>query len=149
MFRPGPSPGTASGLPGRGGPSLTMARPPPGCKITDRGGPYRDPLGPQQRPLQLDISPEAADPPGGGHDPVRRHIARAKVAHDVPDRPCRARLTRGLGHVAVRRDAARRDSPDDRDDAGRERRHQLSDFSYQQSAVSNQQSVSSFRCPNR
>ncbi len=113
MFRSRPPPGTPGGLLGRCGSSLTRARPPPGCKITDRGGTYRDPLRPQQRPLQLDISTEAADPPGGRHDPVRGHITRPKMAHDVPDRTRRARLTRCFGHVAVRSDAARRDAPDD------------------------------------
>jgi hypothetical protein len=111
----------ASGRPGA--PALLLAgarRPAAAGEITDRRLSDEHPLGPQQRPLHLDVPSEPADPSRCGNHTVTRHIARATVAHDVPHRPRRPRRAGRLRHVAVRGHAPRRDPADDGDDAGGE-----------------------------
>lgn len=78
-------------------------------------------LGTQERALQLEVPPIAPEPPGGGHDPVTRHVGPAALAHDRAHGARRPRMARGLRDIAVRRDATRRDAPDDGEDAGGER----------------------------
>jgi hypothetical protein len=81
-------------------------------KVPNARAHHVHPFGAKQLTLQPGVSSIAAEPPGGGDHAVAGDVSEAAPAHDVAHCPGRPRMSRGLCDVAVRRNAARRNSPD-------------------------------------
>lgn len=95
------------------------------AEIPDGRGPDDKPFGAQKTALQLEVAAVASKPAGRRHHPMTRHISLPAVAHDVADRPSRARTSRSFGHIAIRRDLADRNPANHGEDTVSEWRHGL------------------------
>jgi hypothetical protein len=104
------------------------------AEIPDGRGPDGKPFGAQKPALQLEVAAVAAQFAGCRHDSMTRHISLPAVAHDVADRPSRARTPRSFSDIAISSDLADRNPANHGEDTVSEWRHgvrsQLSVFSY-------------------
>ena len=96
------------------------------AEISDGGSPDDNPFGPEKAALELEVPSVPAEFAGRGNHAVARHVALPAVAHDIADRSRCSGAAGSLGDVAVGRNLADRDPPDDGEDATGERGHECS-----------------------
>ena len=102
-------------------PRPTRPGPAHGVEATNTPQPHLVSLGAEQLALDLQVAAVATQAPTSRDDAVARCRRVAAFAEDAADRPMRARRTGERRDVAIRGDAAGRDSPHRRENTPGER----------------------------